>query len=129
MRAAMYELLTGYPALTDIVPVERWFQAGAVVDVPPMPFVIMRWLAPTPLTGRLGHQLQVQVHDERGDYSRIDEILRLVDTICRAVVQFQGTDGRIVQIDVLPHSGDQESPVYGSNYRFSALQVIGVNNG
>lgn len=129
MRAAMYELLTGHEPLTDIVPVERWFQAGAVVDVPIKPFVVMRWLSPTPLTGRLGHQFQVRVHDERGDYSRIDEFLRLVDALCRATVQFQGSDGRITQIDVLPHSGDQEDPVYASNMRFSALQVIGVSNG
>lgn len=97
------------------------------MDTPVRPFIVLRWLAPVSLDGgRFGEQVQVQVHDERGSYVRIDSILKLVQPVLEGVAQYVGSDGRITQCDYTGHSGDQENLDYGTNMKFSGWQVIGV---
>lgn len=133
MRKTIYDALTSASAITAIIPAHRWFEAGAVVDQPKKPFGILRWIAPVPSSsGRWLNQLRVDVHDERGDYSRIDEVLGNPYTgggiydLLSGLLDYVGPDGRITQCDYLNHSGDQEDEVYGTNYKFSSWQVIGV---
>ena len=133
MRKTMYQALTASSVLTAIVPAERWYEAGAVVDQPVKPFVVLRWIAPVPSnSGRWLNQLRVDVHDERGDYSQIEQLLGnpysgggIYDRLS-GLLDYVGPDGRITQCDYLNHSGDQEDEVYGTNYKFSSWQVIGV---
>jgi len=67
VRKTMYTALTADASLTAIVPAERWYEAGAVIDQPLKPFVVLRWIAPVPSSsGRWLNQLRVDVHDERG---------------------------------------------------------------
>jgi hypothetical protein len=134
VRKTIYGVLTSASALTAIVPVARWYEAGAVVDQPKKPFVVLRWIAPVPSTGsgRWLNQLRVDVHDERGSYSRIERLLGNpysgggVYDVLTGLANYVGPDGRITQCDYLNHSGDQEDEVYGTNYKFSSWQVIGV---
>lgn len=127
MRATVYGLLTGTPGLTDLVPAERWFEAGAVLDTPVKPFVVLRWLSPVPLSARsFGNQLRVEVHGERGDYTMLDDFNDEVVKVLGPLEQLVGSDGRVTQCDYLGHSGDQEHPEYRSNYKFTSWQVIGV---
>jgi hypothetical protein len=134
VRKTLYHLLTSTPALTGIVPAERWYQAGAVKDTPRKPFVVIRWIAPVPSTGsgRWLNQLRLDVHDERGDYSRIDALLGNpysgggIYDLLTGLADYVGADGRITQCDYLNHSGDQEDEDYKTNYKFSSWQVIGV---
>ncbi len=133
MRKTIWGALTASSALTAIVPAERWYEAGAVVDQPVKPFVVLRWIAPVPSnSGRWLNQLRVDVHDERGDYSRIEQLLGNpytgggVYALLSGLLDYVGPDGRITQCDYLNHSGDQEDEVYGTNYKFSSWQVIGV---
>lgn len=133
MRKTIYEALTSVSGLTAIIPAARWFEAGAVIDQPRKPFVVLRWIAPVPSSsGRWLNQLRVDVHDERGDYSRIEQFLGNpysgggVYARLSALMDYVGSDGRITQCDYLNHSGDQEDEVYGTNYKFSSWQVIGV---
>lgn len=135
MRKTLYAALTGATPLTALIPTERWFQAGAVTDVPIKPFVVLRWLSPVPSTarGRFLNQLRVDVHDKRGSYATIDAFLGNPDVgggvygVLDGILQLDGIDGRITQCDYLGHSGDQEDETYGTNYKFSSWQVIGVN--
>lgn len=135
MRKTVYGALIGTPGLVASVPVERWFAAGAVVDNPQTMFVVLRWLAPVPSSaqGRFLNQLRVDVHDKRGSYARIETLLGNPDTgggvydVLSGMIQLDGVDGRITQCDYLGHSGDQEDETYGTNYKFSSWQVIGVN--
>jgi hypothetical protein len=99
------------------------------------PFVILRWLAPVTAAanGRFLNQLRVDVHDTRGSYKRIDGLLGSphkgdgVYGVLSALANHVGVDGRITQADYLGHSGDQEDPTYGTNFKFSSWQVIGVD--
>ena len=133
MRTTIWGALTASAELTAIVPAGRWYEAGAVVDQPVKPFVVLRWIAPVPSnSGRWLNQLRVDVHDERGDYSRIEQLLGNpyagggVYALLSGLLDYVGPDGRITQCDYLNHSGDQEDEVYGTNYKFSSWQVIGV---
>lgn len=129
MRQTMHQLLVGTPALTALVPTERWFQAGAVLDVPAKPFVVERWLAPVAGAGKQTFlkQLRIDVHDERGDYSRIDAVLAAIAPVLSGVMNLVGPDGRISCCDFLGLGGDQEDETYATNYSFSSWQVIGVS--
>lgn len=133
MKATIYSVLTGTPALTAIVPANRWHAAGAVLDRPAKPFVVLRWLAPVEVGGRLAEQLRIDVHDVRGDYSRIEALLGSrhkgdgIYGVLSSLQNYVGVDGRITQADFIGHSGDQEDITYGTNVKFSSWQVIGVD--
>lgn len=128
MRATMHQFLVAQVPLTNIVPAARWYQAGNVVDKPPLPFVVERWLAPVPGAARNTYrkQLRIDIHDERGSYKRIDDFLYLLPPLLSAVSNLVGVDGRITECDFLGVGGDQEDPTYHSNFSFSSWQVIGV---
>lgn len=135
MRKTIRNLLLADSGLTAIVPAERWYSPGGVVDKPLRPFVVLRWLAPVPSSaiGRYLNQLRVDVHDDRGSYSRIEALLGNqyagggIYNVLSEISDQVGVDGRVTQCDYLNHSGDQEDETYGTNYKFSSWQVIGVN--
>jgi hypothetical protein len=130
MRATIHQLLIGSAALTALIPPERFFQAGSVLDVPVKPFVVERWLAPVRGAGKQTYlkQLQVFVHDERGDYTLIDEFLKELGPVLSGVTNLVGADGRVGCCDFLGLGGDQEDPDYNTNYSFSSWQVIGESS-
>jgi hypothetical protein len=135
MRATVRNLILGNSAVLAVIPASRWYAAGSVIDNPLKPFGVLRWLAPVPSNaiGRFARQLRVDVHDERGSYARIRQVLGspylntgLYGTFS-AVQNVTGSDGRVAQMDYLGESGDQEDPTYMTNYMFSSWQVIGVD--
>jgi len=135
MRATVRNLILSTPTLLAVVPADRWYAPGGVVDSPPKPFVVLRWLAP--VTGNakstFAKQLRVDVHDKRGSYQKIEQVLGSPDKgtgiygLFSAVHDLVGVDGRITQMDYLGHSGDQEDDTYMTNFKFSSWQVIGVD--
>ena len=135
MRRTIRDALVANAGLTALVPADRWYGAGAVIDQPDKMFVVLRWIAPVPSNaiGRYLNQLRVDVHDRRGSYSRIDQLLGNpytgggIYTVLSGLLDFDGVDGRITQCDYLNHSGDQENEDYKTNFKFSSWQVIGVN--
>jgi hypothetical protein len=124
----MHSLLIAQAPLIAVVPAARFYQAGAVVDNPPKPFVVERWLAPVPGAAKQSYlkQFRLDIHDTRGSYSRIDAFLTAVYPVLYAVQNLVGSDGRLSQCDFLGLGGDQEDTTYGTNYSFSSWQVIGV---
>lgn len=134
MRATIRNVLIASPALTAVVPAARWYAPGAVVDSPVKPFVVLRWLAPTRSdAGRDMNQLRVDVHDNRGSYNRIEDLLGNpnqgggVYEVLSGLLDHTGVDGRISECTYLGHSGDQEDVDYKTNFKFSSWQVIGVH--
>jgi hypothetical protein len=134
MRQTIHQYLTGLSNLTDIVPAERWWTPGRVIDRPVLPFVVLRWLAPVQgnVSTRYMRQLRVDVHDTRGSYANIEALLGSEDLstgvygALSGLAQHVGPDGRVTQCDYLGHSGDNESSDYNSNFMFSSWRVIGV---
>lgn len=133
MRKTLRGLLVADGSLTAVIPTERWYQAGAVLDSPPKPFAVLRWLAPVngDARGTFAHQLQVAVYDNRGSYTRIDQLLGGkyrtggVYPILAGIAGVAGVDGYITQADYLGDSGDQEDIDYKANLKFSSWQIVG----
>lgn len=133
MKKTIYNLLIGTPALTALVPAERWLRVGNVTDIPPRPFVTIRWLSPVLLgSGRFAKQLRIDAHDERGSYGTIQELLGGPDrnnglyAVLAPLENYVGVDGRITQCDYLGSGGDQENDTYMTSCSSSSWQVIGV---
>lgn len=137
MRATIYQLLTGTPSLTALVPKERWFQLGSVIDVPRKPFAILQWISPVAgdARGSFAHQLQVRIYDDRGTYTDIDRILGGphrsggVYPILASVTNLVGPDGRVGQCDYLGTSGDDVDIDYKANMKYSSWQIMGRTTG
>lgn len=134
MRATVRNLLVANGTLTGLVPTERWFQAGNVVDVPPKPFVILRWLAPVSgdAQGTFAKQLRLEVYDNRpGSYKRIDDVLGNqhlgtgVYGVLSTVMDHAGADGYVAQADYIGQSGDEVDVDLKANMKFSSWQIIG----
>jgi hypothetical protein len=135
MRRTVFQLLRGTPALTAIVPTDRWKQAGNVVDVPEFPFVVLRWLAPVAgnARGTFMRQLRVELYEARGSYAKADAFLGNQHTgsgvygVLSGLTDYVGVDGRVTETRYLGDSGDQESPEFKSNMKFSSWRMIGVD--
>lgn len=136
MRATVHALLVGSAPLTALIPTERWFQAGNVIDVPRKPFAVLRWITPVPgdARGTYAHQLRVEAYDERpGSYKRIDELLGDpysgggVYDVLSGIMGLTGSDGYIAQADYLGWSGDDVHVEFKANFKYSSWQIIGRN--
>jgi hypothetical protein len=135
MRKTIRNLLVGTPALVAIIPAERWYSPGAVVNTPVKPFAVLRWLSPVQAnaSGRFLKQLRVDVHEARGSYQTCEAVLGSPDLgtgvygVLSGLTNYVGIDGRITEAVYLGHSGDQEDPTYVTNYKFSSWRVIGVD--
>jgi hypothetical protein len=133
MRATIHQLLIAETSLTAVIPQERWYQMGNVLDIPRKPFAILRWIAPVrgDARGTFSHQFQVAIHDERGSYDRIEELLggpyRLggVYPVLSGIMGITGIDGYIAQADYLGDSGDDVDVDYKSNTKYSSWQIAG----
>lgn len=133
MRATIHQLLSQDVGLTAFIPTERWFEQGAVIDVPVKPFAILRWISPVAGNARqsYAHQLQVQVYDNRGSYKRIDKILGGpyrsggVWALLAGIANLDGPDGRVTQADYLGAAGDDVDVDFKANTKYSSWQIIG----
>lgn len=133
MRATIHQLLSSDAGLTTLVPAVRWFQHGAVIDVPAKPFVVLQWLSPVggDARGTFAHQLQVRAYGERGSYVPLDRILGGphrsggVYPLLAGLMNLDGPDGRVTQCDYLGTSGDDVDVDYRANMKYSSWQIIG----
>ena len=134
MRATVHQLLTGVGALTAVIPTERWFQLGDVIDVPQLPFAILRWLSPVQSdSGAQLHQLQIAVYDRRGSYAQIDRLLGgpyqlltpSIYSVLNGIGGLTGVDGYVTQADYLGHSGDDVDIDFKANTKYSSWQIAG----
>lgn len=112
MAVTVREWLAGDPAIGAQIDAERLFGVSAVVDTPPTPFAVFRYLSTIRLGGGKDvYPLTVSVHDEPGSYERIRLINGLIVPRMKALVQFTGSTGvRVVQADYLGTGGEETDP-------------------
>lgn len=122
---AMFELLTSVSGITAIVPANRWYNRSNVPDTPEMPFVVLAWNGSDRAPGNV-ELLDVYVHDERGSYLRIKDVLSLVRATLSGTVQYVGTDGgRIALAEYLRTSGELFDDATNTNTQFSSWNIVG----
>ena len=127
MYKTMYELLSSYAPLTDLVPVERIYETGSVEDSPEHPFVVLAWqpsFRGTPRQ-RFVRVFEVHAHDDRGSHARLREIMRAVRDRLESVTQYQGSDGWLTQCDFVGDGGELMDPETSTNLQFTSWQVVG----
>jgi hypothetical protein len=137
MRKTVRNLIVADASLTAVIPPERWYQLGAVVDVPEKPYAVLQWITPVAgdARGTFAHQFQVRIYDKRGSYERIDALLGGpyrtggVYAVLAGILDVTGVDGRVVQADYLGTSGDDVDIDSKSNVKYSSWQIIGRTTG
>lgn len=97
-RAAMYHLLSTDGVLNALgIQPATVYQTNTVDNPEVKPFIVVRWETKTVSFEKHGPQnVAVWAHDDRGDYSRIDNILERVQDILIGAEHILGTDGRIL---------------------------------
>lgn len=128
-RTWAFDRLTSSDPVTDLVPVEWIFGGGSLTEVPARrPFVILRfgveqsdmWDGDGPAA--TSQYLTVYIHDEPGDYLRINEITLAI----RAALQGPVADG-VGGISALWQGDSQDlaDDVYGTIMRNAEFRLLG----
>jgi hypothetical protein len=129
LRKTTYEYLTTDSGLLAAIPVERWFSLGGVKDRPATPYAVLAWFGTSDDIGlNLVQLLQVQIHDEPGSYTRIEDIHPLVEARLKAAEQYVGLSGyRLVQADYTGRSADLVDPDRRTGFQYTSWSVVGGN--
>jgi hypothetical protein len=127
LRKTVYEYLTTDAPLLAAIPLDRWKSLGGVKDRPATPYAVLAWFGTVESVGlNLIHLLQVQVHDEPGSYTRIEDIHVLVENRLKAAQQYVGTTGhRLVQADYTGVSADLIDPDRRTGFQYTSWSVVG----
>lgn len=101
--------------------------AANMIDTPTIrPFIVMRWEETTRAFARIGSQgLTIWVHDEVGDYTRIDAMLEIIKSVLTSIVHVAGGDGKTVtQIDWAGDSPDLYDDGFATISRNAGFIVV-----
>jgi hypothetical protein len=126
MRRLVYQALINSSALTQVIPVQRWIQAGAMDLAIPRPFAVIRMTDGAPsISKSVQPSLQIWIHDDRGSYTRIDSTLELVKTALNAAVPLEDATHRIVDINWTGDSPDLVDEGYDTNTKYASFTLTG----
>ena len=126
MYKTMYELLTGHTPLTDLVPAERFYEAGSTQDRPLRPYLVLGWLPDLQKSsGRYVKLCEVRLHDERGSYALLRKIGFVINDLMVGVAQYQGSDGWLTECSYAGNSGEIVDPDSNTNLITTSWEVVG----
>lgn len=120
MRQLVFDLLSGDVQLNDAVNGDI-YQVNAYENVPPRPYIIFRLSTETPRQSfARSINLQVWIHDDEGDYSRIDDLLEQVKDILLAE---EGT-GDLFAFEWIDSSEDLWDDVSNTIFRYGRFEIV-----
>lgn len=123
MRARVYQWLSNDPTLSAVVG-NRVFPVNMEDISPTRPFIVYRISSATPRIVPAKNQiLQLWFHDDRGDYTRIDNLLERA----KVVLENQ-SEPDIFGIEWLDDSEDLYDEVQNTINRYTRYQVV-MSNG
>jgi hypothetical protein len=126
MRALVLQAITSEPALTALIPADRWIQAGSLDEMPARPFAVIRLIDGTQtIVYSEQPRFEIWVHDDRGSYIKIDQILRLVRETLIAAVPMEDANYRIVDVDWTGNGPDLIDEGYNTNVRTARFTLTG----
>lgn len=126
-RVAFNQLLENDSGLSLLgLPVDATYQANAVETPQIRPFIVIRWEDRTRVFGTRGFdQVTVWVHDEPGDYTRIDRMLERIKAVLQSAIHVQGSDNRILtQVDWVGDSGDLYDDGWATITKNAGFRVV-----
>lgn len=139
MRELLYRKLATDPIITQVVApwllplgVEAWenrvYQGEALKDrLVPKPYVFYTignssdFLLSESLEGPTKQFFQIYIHDEPGDYDRID---RLVQAIKKSLNLTQDKDAGVITIQHIETSRDLDDDTLGTIFRYLRFEAI-----
>lgn len=108
------------------VPPEAVVQAESFDDLPIRPFVVVRWGPTAPGMGKVERPtVDFWVHDVKGDYSRIDRLLGLIQDRLEALAPMRANPGYIQDVHWDGNSGDLADDGYDTIVRYSSYTLTG----
>ena len=135
IRDIVYNLLRNDTVLNGLeINSNSIYQAGTVDTLPAKPALALQWCDLTPgpfefgstFTGAGTSVLTLRVHDELGDYDRIDAILAAAkEVLCSAVAvrSLSSPNWILIQADWTGDGPDLRDDGYGTLTRFSTYRV------
>ncbi len=87
---AVYERLTNSPEFSALIPPDRVLAGGGINVIPPpehRPFIVLRFGAesPTEVKPATDQSLEGWVHDDPGDFQRINEVLGVLKVVLQSM--------------------------------------------
>lgn len=130
MRELVYQTIANDTQLHALGLTVDAVSSGDVDSPAERPYVVLRWGETTPGvdkdTRRVNSRnLVVWIHDQPGDYTRIDQILKRIRTVLIGLYAAQTSTGWLTGVDWTTDSSDLSDDVTGTIARTSAYQVIG----
>ena len=127
MRKVVYSLLANSAAFIALIPATRIYERSSVPDAPVLPFCVLAWGGRTRIaTGCYQSALEIWVHDERGDYSLIDNVLGIIEDVLCSNLQATVDDQRMAQADRPNTSPDLYDDTYRSSTRSAGYRLVGT---
>lgn len=124
MRTRIRQALTSDAMLADLG--LNTVVSGDADSVQARPFINLRWGDTTPGMGPVQRRnLVVWIHDEPGDYDRIDQITRRIRDVLTGMYGVITEQGSIVAIEWVTDSGDLSNETRRTILRTSTYQVVG----
>lgn len=100
--------------------------SGDADSIQERPFINLRWGDTTPGMGPVQRRnLVVWIHDDPGDYERIDQITRRIRDIFADLYGVLTAEGSIVAIEWVTDSGDLSNETRRTILRTSTYQIVG----
>jgi hypothetical protein len=107
MRKTLFNYLVSDEDSVAMVPADRWVARGSVDERPSLPFVVYAFGLTDPALGPVRSQtVELWVHDEPGDYTRIDDILDAIEKNAENLLQYESDGWRIMSVEWNGRSGD-----------------------
>ena len=127
MRRLFYNWLTTSPALSSQVPVDRWVARGTLEQRPDtVPFVVyVIGLQDRGIGNVRRTTVELWVHDEVGDYTRIDDVLDSVEDRMEELENLEGFGYRILTAEWQGRSGDLSDDALRTSTRNASFRVVG----
>lgn len=126
MRSLIRARILATPALIAIIPADRWFGSGSIVDTPTRPFAEIRFGGVFPgMANITRRRLEVWIHDEEGSYERIDQVIGLLKTAISGMTNVQSGPSEVICANWISDSTDLYDDGYRTNAKSTGFDVIG----
>jgi hypothetical protein len=129
MRAFIRSLIVDDPTLQALNVTPAGVFMGDADTPQERPFVQLRWGGTTPGVGAVDRRsLVVWVHDNPGDYTRVDAVLTRIKALFKGVAAAPHSSGWISQLDWVNDSDDLTDDGHGTITRNTTHTLIGSGN-
>lgn len=126
MRILIRQAIANDATIASLGVVPEMVQAGDMDTPSGRPFINLRWSVTTPGLATVDYRdLTVWVHDEPGDYDRIDRIIRRIRSILADKVGVAHSYGYLVVVEWNGDSEDLVDDGHGTITRTTSFRIVG----